>query len=159
MKFINMLNIIRTNTLFSKLNAIDPKQNIEIEVYSCKQTRMQKKHYSIQKPLRYYISALEETFSDYDFSKTSINAFQKTTYQSILNELSFVFFTVYRNNDDVNQTLEFIDTIMNQCVNLRTSRFYVIDDLFNNEIEKCKVFLIHDTKLRRVVVIKSVTQT
>lgn len=158
MKFINMLNIIRTNTLLSKLNAIDPRQSIEIEVYSCKQTRMQKRHHRIPKPLRYYISALEETFSDYDFSKVSIAAFQKTTYGAILDELSFVFFTVYRNNDDVNQTLEFIDTIMNQCVNLRMSRFYVIDDLLNNEAERCRVALVHDTKLRRVVVIKSVTQ-
>lgn len=158
MKFINMPNIIRTNTLFSKLNAIDPKQNIEIEVYSCKQTRVQKKHHSIPKPQRYYVSALEEAFNDYDFSKIPPDAFQKTTYEAILKELSFVFFTIYRNNDDVNETLEFLDTILNQCVNFKISRFYAIDDLFNNEVEKHKVFLIHDNKLRRVIVIKLITQ-
>ena len=159
MKYLEMPNILRTNALFSKLNALDPKQSVEIEVYSCKQTRQQKSHRDVQKPLRYYVSALEEAFGDYDFSGERGSSFHQTCYDFIRKELSFIFFTIYRNYDDVNEMLGFLDSILNQCVSIRSSMFYLIDDLFGNEAEKYKVFLIHDKKLRRVVIIKTLTRT
>lgn len=158
MKFLEMNSIIKTNVLFSKLRAFDPKRSLEIEAYSCKQTRQQKRHKDLPKPLRFYISALELAFPDYDFSSETLSSFKPTTLESVKKELSYVFFTIYKNNEDVNELLAYLDALLEQCVNLRNSFIFTLDRIFSCDTDYYKVFILHDRKLRRVLIIKSVLE-
>lgn len=154
MKFITMLNIIRTNTLFSKLKTIDPRRSIEIEAYSCKQTRHQKSHKNMPKPLRFYISTLELTFPGHDFSNVPINMFRFTNLDAIRSEVSFVLFTIYKNQNDVSELLSFLDTVLAQSVSLRSSLFYSVDVPLISDDANIKAYMIHDRKKRRIIVLK-----
>jgi len=154
MKYIDMQNINKTNALLSRLTAADPKMNIELEIYSCKQTKQQKKHHAIPKPWRFYISALESEFDDYDFSLQPQNSFLSTTFEDIHKELSYLMFTVFKNNEDVLETMAFVEKIINQCIFIKKSVCVRIENLLVNESEHTKVFLIYNKVLRRVVLIK-----
>ncbi|KAI5175949.1 hypothetical protein PAEPH01_2203 [Pancytospora epiphaga] len=153
MKFISMPNILRANKLFSRLCAADPQSSIEMELYSCKQTRFQRMHYDIPKPLRFYISALEEAFGDHDFSE-SAKSFCSTTYANIRDEISFKLFKIQRNYEDVEESVGLFSAVLGQCVSLRNSVYYTVTQLYGDEEERKKVFLIHDRKRKRVVIIK-----
>lgn len=155
MKFIDMPAIIQTNALLSRINVLDPKKSIEVELYSCKQTKVQKKHRNIKKPLRYYVSVLEETFGDFDFSGKSAESFVQITHEYLKKELSFILFTIYKNYEDVNELLLFMDNIFSSCVSVRHSLHCYIDNLFENESDNCRVFIIHDKKQKRVILIKT----
>lgn len=154
MKFLELNNIIKTNILFSRLQAFDSRRTLEIEVYSCKQTKEQKKHKNIQKPLRFYVSALDLAFPDHDFSNESMNSFDNISIETLKAELSFVFFTMYKNNEDVAELIQYLNILLDQCVDIHNSVFYIFnkpilsDPIYNN------VFLIHDNKKKRVVIIK-----
>lgn len=149
-----MPNIIRTNTLFSKLKILDPRRSIEIEAYSCKQTKHQRSHYKMPKPLRFYVSTLELSLPDYDFSNASLSLFQNTSLDKIRSELSFILFTIYKNQEDVDELLSFFDRVLSQSVSLRNSLFYEVDFAALNEELSLKVFMIHDRKMRRIIVLK-----
>ena len=153
-----MNNIIKTNALFSRLQAFDPKRSLEIEAYSCKQTKEQKKHKNIPKPLRFYISALELAFPDYSFSNEGLSSFKQSTLDNIKKELSFIFFTLYKNNDDVNDLLSYLESLLGQCINLKESSIFVLDRIFSSDSNYSKVFLIHDKKLKRILIIKSILE-
>lgn len=152
MKFIAMPNIFRTNALFSKLKALDPRRSIELEAYSCKQTRQQKALHDIPKPLRFYVATLEQALPDYDFSDAPRALFAPTSLEALREELSFVLFTIYRNQEDVRELLAFVDRVLEQCVRLRSCLFYVVSQPGGET--RVKVFLIHDTRRRRIVVVK-----
>lgn len=158
MKFLELNNIIKTNILFSKLQSFDPRRTLEIEVYSCKQTKQQKKHRIIRKPLRFYVSALEMAFPDHDFSSESIRSFNKSSGQELKGELSFVFFTLYKNHSDVAELVQYLDNLLEQCVDVRHSVFYTLNKSILCDSDYHKVFLIHDKKSKRVVIIKSIQQ-
>ncbi|KAI4292002.1 hypothetical protein PAPHI01_1276 [Pancytospora philotis] len=158
MKYINMPHILKANALMSQLDAIDDSAGIEIEAYSCKPTRMQKAHRRISKPLRFFITALEEAFDDYDFSAEPLDAFATTTYAAIKDDVSFVFFTKYKNCGDVDETMALFDELLRECVDLRASKLYAIDMPLGEAGEKFKVYLIHDAKQKRVLLIKLATR-
>lgn len=158
MKFLEMSNIIKTNALLSRLQAFDPKRSVEIEAYSCKQTKEQKKHRDIPKPLRFYISALELAFPDFDFSEMSLSGFNKITYNVVRNELSYVFFTIYKNCDDVEEFVVFLDTLLEQCINIKAAKFFLVDGTMFGDSDFHKIFLIYDSQIKRVVIIKSVLE-
>lgn len=158
MKFLEMNSIIKTNMLFSRLRAFDPKRTLEIEAYSCKQTKEQKRHKNLPKPLRFYISALELAFPDYDFSNVTLSSFKPTTLENVKKELSYVFFTIYKNSEDVSELLAYLDALLGQCVNLRTSSILTLDRIFSCDTDYYKVFILHDKKLKRILIIKSVLE-
>jgi len=158
MKFMEIPSIIKTNLLFSKLSTIDPQQALDLEVYSCKPTKTQKAHKNIPKPLKYYVSTLEEVFAGYDFSSKSMKEFKSINYITLKKELSFVFLTIYKNNGDVMEMLGFIDTVFCNCVNMKNALIYKIVDIAVNEGENCNVFLIHGKKEKRVIIIKHITR-
>lgn len=154
MKYLDMPIIIKLNYFFSKLNALKPGIGLELETYSCKQTKNQKRHINIKKPLRFYISALEESFSDYDFSNEKAESFIKVTYPYIKKELEYILFTVYKNYDSVNETINYINNILNYCISIKKSSFFMIKNLFPNEEEQYRIFIIHDKDRKRVIIIK-----
>lgn len=158
MKFLEMGRITKTNVLFSRLRAFDPKRSLEIEAYSCKQTREQKKHKRLPKPLRFYISALEQAFPDFDFSNETLSSFKHTTVENVKRELSYVFFTIYKNKEDVNELLAYLDALLSQCVSLRKSAIFALDRVFSCDTGYHKVFILHDKRLRRILIIKSVLE-
>lgn len=159
MKFMELTNITRTNRLFEKLREFDPKRTIDIEVYSCKQTKHQKTHWCIPKPFRFYISALEMAFPDYDFSQETIDIFKEVDMEAIKKELSFVFFTMYRNCEDVSEMVHFIEQILEQCVDTRKAQYYTVDTLFGDEAVVYKLYIIYDKKAKRVLIVKSLCES
>lgn len=158
MKFLELSSILKTNRLFNKLKELDPKINIDIEVYSCKQTKHQKSHRTIPKPFRFYVSALEMSFTDYDFSQETIESFKPTNFNTIKDELSYVFFRIYKNCEDVSNILHFIELILEQCVSLERSKFYNVSNLFTNESSVFRVFVIYDIASKRVLIIKNLEE-
>lgn len=155
MKFLEISSIIKTNALLSRLQAFDPRRSLEIEVYSCKQTREQRKHRDKPKPLRFYISALELTFPDYDFSEMTQEAFKVISYTVLKSELSFVLFTMYKNHEDVGEFIEYLDVLIGQCVDVRRSQFCVVEKDLLDDLNFHRIFVIYDKKKRRVMIIKS----
>lgn len=158
MKLLEISSITKTNVLFSRLRAFDPKRSLEIEAYSCKQTREQKRHKRLPKPLRFYISALELAFPDYDFSNETLSSFKHTTVDNVKSELSYVFFTIYKNEDDVSSLLAYLDILLSQCVSIKNTAIFVLDRVFSCDIDYYKVFILHDKKLRRILIIKSILE-
>lgn len=158
MKFLELNNIIKTNILFSRLQAFDSRRTLEIEAYSCKQTKEQKRHRNICKPLRFYISALELAFPDYDFSNESIRSFNAISSQELKGELSFIFFTLYKNHNDVSELIHYLDILLEQCIDIRKSVFYSLDKSILCDSKYHKIFLIHDKQKKRVIIIKSIQQ-
>lgn len=154
MKFLEINNIIKTNVLFSKLKAFNPNINLEIEAYSCKQTKEQKKYYKIPKPLRFYISVLELAFPDYDFSNETLSSFKKTSMDIVIKEMSYLFFVLYKNNDEVTELLSYLEALLGQCLNLRKTSVLLLDRTRFSESDYRNVFLLHDKKLKRIIVLK-----
>lgn len=178
MKYLEMPNILKTNALFSRLNILDPTRSIEVEVYSCKETKKQKKNYNknynknnsrtsiesisstdvtnnilTNKLLKYFISALSESFPDYDFSNNPMNFFKETHYEFLISELAYILFTVYRNHEEVSEVLSFFDNILKQSIGIKAASIYYVENLFLNERDKYRVFLIYDKSMKRVIVI------
>ena len=113
MKFLDLNSLIKTNILFSRLQAFNAKRTLEIEAYSCKQTKEQKRYKNIPKPLRFYITALELAFPDYDFSRETNDSFDIISFEILKSELSFVFFTFYKNNEDVAEIIQYFSIVYN----------------------------------------------
>jgi hypothetical protein len=158
MKFLGINSIIKTNALLSRLHTFDPRRSLEIEAYSCKQTREQKRHKKIAKPLRFYISSLELTFPDYDFSDLSIDSFKEISYKALRNELSFVFFTMYKNNEDVEEFISYLGALFEQCVDIERANIYIIENNLLDDLDFYKIFMIHDKRKRRILIIKSILE-
>ncbi|KAM0680800.1 hypothetical protein GINT2_001074 [Glugoides intestinalis] len=156
MKFLEINSIIKTNTLLSRMQAFDPQRSLEIEVYSCKQTREQKRHKRIPKPLRFYICALELAFPDYSFSTATLNFFRKIPYSSIKNELSFVFFTLYKNNEDVKEFINYLDALLDQCIDMKNTEFFLVDESLLDDNDFHRIYILHNRK--RIIVIKSILE-
>ena len=154
MKYINIPMVTQANALLSRLSAAVPKQGMEIEVYSCKQTKLQKQHRSIKKPLRYYISALEQAFPDYDLSRLTLANFANTDYALIQREISYVLFTVHKNIEDVNEMLLFMDRMMQGCVGVKNLQCYHVDRIFDTDTEKFRVYLMYDRAQKRIMLVK-----
>lgn len=158
MKYLEINSIVKTNALLSRLHAFDPRRSLEIEAYSCKQTKEQKKHKNIPKPLRFYISALELTFPDYDFSSITNDSFKNIPYSALRNELSFIFFTMYKNSSDVEEFVSYLDALFEQCVEIKKARFFIVEKDVFEDLEFYKIFMIHDKKKKRVLIIKSILE-
>lgn len=154
MKFMEMNSIIKTNALFARLKAFDSKLNLEIEAYSCKQTKQQKRHKNIPKPLLFYICALEISCPDHDFSSESMSLFEKTTFENIKIELAFIFFRLYKNNEEVNELLKYFDALLDQCLDVSRTIAYVVDKPVSSETGFLRVFLLHDKRKKRILIIK-----
>jgi len=155
MKFMEMNDIIKTNALFTRLKAFDPKLSLEIEAYSCKPTKEQKRHKNIPKPLLFYVCALELAFPDYDFSNEAMSSFAKTTLDNIKKELSYIFFTLYKNNEEVSELIAYLDALLEQCLDLKKTLAFIVDKPASTETGYHRVFLLHDRKLKRILVIKT----
>ncbi len=158
MKFMEMRNLLKTNILFSRLQLFDPKKTIEIEAYSCKQTKDQKRHKFIPKPLRFYISALELTFPDYDFSNEKYTSFKPTHIDYVKKEISFLFLTIYKNNNDASEFLTFFETVLGQVINLKNSKIFLVDIDLEGDSGYLKTFLFYDKKLKRILILKTNNQ-
>lgn len=156
MKFLELNSLIKTNILFSRLQAFNSRRTLEIEAYSCKQTKEQKKYRSIQKPLRFYISALDLAFPDYNFSNETMDSFDSISLDILKSELSFVFFTLYKNNEDVAELIDYLNILLQQCVDIDDSAFYVFNKPLISDSNDIRVFLIHDKKKKRVIILKSI---
>lgn len=158
MRFMEMKNLLRTNALFARLEPIDPNDTIEIEAYSCKQTKKERKCYTMPKPLRFYVSVLEMTYPDYDFSKFSYKSFIKTTIEHVKKEISFIFLTIYKNNDDVTEFISFYECIINQVICLKNCIIMLVDIEIDSEYLYQKTFLFYNKKLKRILVLKLSSQ-
>lgn len=140
------------------MQAFDPQRSLEIEVYSCKQTREQKRHKGIPKPLRFYICALEQAFPDYVFSSATLNFFRKIPYSAIKNELSFVFFTMYKNNEDVEEFINYLDALIDQCINMKNTDFLIVDESLLGDNDFHRIYILHDKDRKRIMIIKSILE-
>lgn len=158
MKFLEINSITKTNALLSRLQAFDPRRSLEIEAYSCKQTREQKRHKNIPKPLRFYISALELAFPDYDFSTMEEESFRSISHGTLRNELSFVFFTMYKNHEDVEEFVSYLDALLEQCVDVKRAQFFIVEDNMLDDLDFHRIFIVHDKKRKRVLIIKSMLE-
>ncbi|ELA41030.1 uncharacterized protein VICG_01912 [Vittaforma corneae ATCC 50505] len=158
MKFLEIGSIIKTNALLSRLQAFDPRRSLEIEAYSCKQTREQKKHKTIPKPLRFYVSALELAFPYYDFSTMTKESFRNISHGMLKNELSFVFFTMYKNHEDVEEFVSYLDALLEQCVDVKRAQFFIVEDNMLDDLDFHRIFMVYDKRKRRVLIIKSILE-
>lgn len=154
MRFMEMKNLLRTNALFSRIQLVDPRETIEIEAYSCKQTKKEKKYNCIQKPLRFYISVLDIIYPDYDFSGYRYSSFKRTTIDHVKKEISYIFLTIYKNNDDVNDFIFYYESFINQVINIKNSIIMLVDIDFDTESNHNKIFIFYNKKLKRILVFK-----
>lgn len=154
MKYMDIPNINVINSLFSSLNFLNPKQSLEFEVYSCKQTKLQKRHLNLKKPLRFYVSALEESFIEYDFSNEQGSSFTRTTYEHIRNEMAYYFLALYKNSFEVERSIAKIEYVLNHCIQHKKASCFLVENSFYNELEIYRIYLLHNKNCRRVILIK-----
>ncbi|KAI5148153.1 hypothetical protein ENBRE01_0141 [Enteropsectra breve] len=154
MKFIQSQNIVRTNNLFSRISAKGLDDWIEFEVYSCKETKEQRKNRDLAKPLRYYVFSLEQTFPDFDFTGISQSAFKRTSVETLRDEMYFLQLSFCKNSQDAEEFMELIKNVLETCIVIKQSIFYEIDPNTLKDATKSKVFMVHDRKQKRVLMIK-----
>ncbi len=151
MKLIISKNINKTNAIMEKLNENQSDVNVEIEVYSCKKTKFHKKNRDVKKPLKFLIAALDESFPNYEFSHISLNEFIKSNSIEFFENLKFVFLKAYKNETDSNDTIKYWEMLINSYSPLKASiiyKYYIIEE------ENTVVYLIYNSKLKRVILIK-----
>ncbi|KAL6121073.1 hypothetical protein NUSPORA_02064 [Nucleospora cyclopteri] len=146
-----MTSLIKTNNLLTKLNNFKHGKTIEIEAYSCKNSKQQKKNNKLEKPLRFLISTLEMSFIDFDFSKNTIKDFKIVDSALLFKNLNYSFLTLSKNQQETAEYLEYLELLLNQCIDLKNSLIYRIEVVDKSAVE---VFMLYNKKMRRILVIK-----
>lgn len=154
MKFMELSSLLRTNILFAKLKLLNPNQTVEMEAYSCKPTKSERKNKRrLPKPLRFYISALEMSFDDYDFSSYTASSFLATHMDFFKKELCFVLFKAYKNNEDVFEFVNYVTGVLNNVIQTKKCEIVLIDKFERQEEGRTKIFIFYNKKLKRIVMV------
>ncbi|ORD99145.1 YA60 [Hepatospora eriocheir] len=152
MKFIGNQFVFETNKIMKDLSSQEGIGNIvEMEVYSCKQTKESKKNNVLPKPLRFLISALEQHLPDYDFSETSMNAFQIASKEKLFTDLDFAIMTAIKNSNDANKILAYWTIVLKSILKLDKTQFYIFNFI---EDKNNLLYLLYEKNGNKVVILK-----
>ncbi|EQB60281.1 repressor of rna polymerase iii transcription maf1-like protein [Vairimorpha apis BRL 01] len=155
MKYLQMLQILKTNKILQSIEDKHPSLTIDFEVFSCKSSKKQKLYLKYNKPLRYLLETLQLAFPDYNFTKETESDFLKVSYQEIANELIYAFIVFHKNKEDVVKFVEFLGVIIDKTVHLDDCQIYKYINR-NGPFEKCVwffSFLFYSKKDKRVLML------
>ena len=118
MKFLQILQILKTNEILKIIQEKHPSFTIDLEVFSCKSSTRDKKYKHFSKPFRYLVETLELAFPDYNFKEENSSNFTKMTYQEVINELMYSLMILYKCKSTVSEFVQFISLIIDKTVYL-----------------------------------------
>lgn len=153
MKYMEIDNLNKSNALFNRLHSLFPEQKLEIEAYSCKHTKDDKHIKHIGKPLRFYIRSLEISLPDFEFRSYTYHSFKKISYDFLKKEVTYMFFRIYKNIEDVNDMVDFFQKSTEQLITINKSEVFQIETL-RTDLGQCKVFMIYNKRMKRIVLLK-----
>ncbi|EOB12073.1 hypothetical protein NBO_559g0002 [Nosema bombycis CQ1] len=115
MKFLEIKQILRTNEILKTIQEQYPII-LDLEVYSCKNSKIYKMYKKTPKPLRYLLETLQRVYPDYSFIGEDWSNFKKLDYQNVANELIYSFLTFYKVKEKVDELVQFLGLIIDKTV-------------------------------------------
>lgn len=166
MKFLEISNIIKTNALLSRYNSFYKGKVLEIEAYSCKRTRKEKKSNPGPKPLAYLIGALESSFTDYEFRELNLNSFDKQSEKNVIDFINYKIFLACKCKNELSDHLLYLSLLFKQTIDIKQSEIYkytlgderdksMARSTQDEEESTTTIFLIYNKKMKRVLMVKA----
>lgn len=123
MKYLEINQILRTNEILKTIQEQYPII-LDLEVYSCKESKNYKMYKNTPKPLRYLLETLQQAFPDYSFTGETWKSFKKIDFQSVANELIYSFLTFYKVKEKVDELVEFLGLIIDKTMYIDECEIY-----------------------------------
>ncbi|KAF9761827.1 hypothetical protein NGRA_2394 [Nosema granulosis] len=123
MKYLEINQILRTNEILKTIQEQYPII-LDLEVYSCKNSKNYKVYRNVQKPLRYLLETLQQAFPDYSFTGETWSSFKKVDFQKVANELIYSFLTFYKVKEKVDELVEFLGLIIDKTMYIDECEIY-----------------------------------
>lgn len=155
MKFLEMETIAKANYLLIQIKNKFMKspygKNIEIEAYSCKNSKLDKTRKSLKKPLKFLIGVLELSFINFEFNKLTMESFEVVTEATLLHELNYEVFLDLKCKNATIDCLHYLKLLFNLSINIKHATVYRLT--INCDTFKT-IYLIYNKKMKRILLVK-----
>ena len=151
MKFLELKDVIKTNELLRRYVDFSKGFFIELEAYSCKKTKEERKNKTVGEPLCFFINALEMAFDNDDFTGYTMEQFVQIQTNKLLSDLKYILFVYSKNEKETSEYINYFNVLLKQTIGISNANIYELTMKQSKE----NVYVIYNKKMKRVLLVKA----